>query len=141
MCHLQNLQREIQDTSRSGTYHNRKFKETAESVGLIVEKDEKYGYCITKPSDLLSKFVEKFCRTGCFKLERKKTYRDGTPKVTVTGNDGKEKTVTRTKQSSRKYICPMCGLSVRATKEVRILCMDCDAQMAIDGMNELDEAS
>ena len=30
MVHLQNLQDNVQDTSRSGSYHNRKFKETAD---------------------------------------------------------------------------------------------------------------
>lgn len=43
MVHLQNLQDNVQDTSRSGSYHNRKFKETAEAHGLTVEKGEKYG--------------------------------------------------------------------------------------------------
>ena len=43
MVHLQNLQDGVQDTSRSGTYHNKKFKETAEAHGLTVEKGEKYG--------------------------------------------------------------------------------------------------
>lgn len=38
MVHLQNLQDGVQDTSRSGTYHNKKFKETAEAHGLTVEK-------------------------------------------------------------------------------------------------------
>lgn len=41
MVHLQNLQDGVQDTSRSGTYHNKKFKETAEAHGLTVEKGEK----------------------------------------------------------------------------------------------------
>ena len=44
MVHLLNLQDGVQDTSRSGTYHNKKFKETAEAHGLIVEKGEKYGW-------------------------------------------------------------------------------------------------
>ena len=44
MVHLQNLQDNVQDTSRSGSYHNRKFKETAEAHGLTVEKGEKYGW-------------------------------------------------------------------------------------------------
>lgn len=44
MVHLQNLQDNVQDTSRSGSYHNRKFKETAEAHGLTVEKGEKYDY-------------------------------------------------------------------------------------------------
>lgn len=127
MCHLQNIQRGVQDTSRSGTYHNKVFKEVAEAHALIVQKDDKYGYCITTPSEELKKLVSENCRAGCFKLERIKTYRDGTPKVTKTGEDGKEKTVTRTKQSSRKYHCPDCGLTIRATKDLsgKLLCVDC----------------
>ena len=31
--------------------------------------------------------------------------------------------------STRKYICPCCGMSVRATRTVRIACIDCDEQM------------
>jgi DNA-directed RNA polymerase subunit RPC12/RpoP len=129
MCHLWNIQHEIQDTSRGGTYHNQRFKEVAETSGLLVEKDSRYGYCITKPSPIFTELVKKSCRAGCFKLERAKTYRDGTPKVTKTGADGREKTVTRTKQSSRKYVCSQCGVIVRATKEVNIICGDCGATM------------
>jgi len=129
MCHLLNIQLGIQDTSRSGTYHNQKFKDVAEARGLIVLKDPKYGFCVTKPSEDFTALVKKHCRAGCFKLERMKTYRDGTPKITVTGSDGKEKTVTRTRQSSRKYTCPECGLIVRATKEANIICGDCGKSM------------
>ena len=31
--------------------------------------------------------------------------------------------------STRKLVCPCCGNSVRATKTVRIMCMDCMVQM------------
>ena len=31
--------------------------------------------------------------------------------------------------STRKYVCPVCGNSVRATKEVRIMCVDCNELM------------
>jgi ribosomal protein S27AE len=129
MCHLLNIQRGVQDTSRSGTYHNQKFKEVAECRGLVVGKSDKYGFCITTPSDAFTELVKQNCRAGCFKLERTKTYRDGTPKVTTTGADGREKTVTRTKQSSRKYVCSKCGVTVRATKEVNIVCGDCGITM------------
>ena len=37
MVHLQNLQDGVQDTSRSGTYHNKKFKETAEAPGYVFQ--------------------------------------------------------------------------------------------------------
>jgi len=129
MVHLYNIHRNVQDTSRAGTYHNREFRDIAEQRGLVVEKDPKYGYCVTKPSLEFTELVKKNCRAGCFKLERTKTYRDGTPKVTKTGSDGKEKTVTRTKQSSRKYVCPECGVTVRASKDVNVKCGDCDLEM------------
>ena len=44
MVHLYNLQIGVQDTSRGGTYHNKKYKEAAEQHGLTVEKDAKYGW-------------------------------------------------------------------------------------------------
>ena len=31
--------------------------------------------------------------------------------------------------STRKYKCPICGQSVRATKHVNIMCLDCNAPM------------
>jgi len=128
MCHLYNIQHDIQDTSRAGSYHNTKFKEVAEKSGLLVEKSDKYGYCITKPSQKLIDLVKAKTRSGCFKLERMKTYRDGTPKITTTGDDGKEKTTSRTKQSMRKYACPTCALIVRASKDVagKLMCVDCN---------------
>jgi len=128
MCHLKNIQDGIQDTSRSGTYHNKHFKEVAETRDLIIGKHEMYGYCITTPTIDLSKWINENCRVGCFRYQRAKTYKSGTPKITKPGKDGKEKTISRTKQSSRKYVCPSCGLTVRATREVvgKLLCVDCN---------------
>ena len=40
MAHLYNLENGIKDTSRAGTYHNAKFKATAEEHGLICERSE-----------------------------------------------------------------------------------------------------
>jgi hypothetical protein len=128
MCHLWNIQHDIQDCSRSGTYHNKHFKEIAEKSGLLVERSDKYGYCVTTPTDELKAFVKENTRAGCFKLERMKTYRDGTPKTTTKGADGKEKTVSRTKQSMKKYSCPKCDLIIRASKNIenKLLCLDCN---------------
>lgn len=128
MCHLYNVQNGIQDTSRAGTYHNAKFKDIAERSGLIIEKNEKYGYCKTMASDELKDLIKNNVRVGCFKLERLKTYRDGTPKTTTKGSDGKEKTTSRSKQAMKKYVCPVCGLIIRASKDVsgKIKCVDCD---------------
>ena len=64
MVHLQNLQDGIQDTSRSGTYHNKKFKETAEAHGLTVEKGEKYGWHKTTLSPEALEFVQSLGKQG-----------------------------------------------------------------------------
>lgn len=42
----------------------------------------------------------------------------------LSGSEDQEKVKKRS--STRKYICPQCGLSVRATKVVKIACIDCN---------------
>lgn len=113
MVHLKNLQDGVQDTSRSGLYHNKKFKATAEATGaLTVDKGERYGWHITKLSPDGEAFVKSLGKNG-FSLVR--------PKVpSLKGSSSK--------QSSRKYVCPCCGAIIRATKEVRVICADCDIE-------------
>lgn len=50
MTHLYNIQHNVQDCSRGGTYHNKKFKEEAEKHMIHIEKDEKYGWTRTARS-------------------------------------------------------------------------------------------
>lgn len=75
MVHLYNLQNGIQDTSRGGTYHNKKFKEIAEQHGLIIEQHQKYGWTITKLNEEATQFINKMNDTG-FAL-----YRDSASKI------------------------------------------------------------
>ena len=35
---------------------------------------------------------------------------------------------TKPKSSTRKYICPCCGNSFRATKDINVMCLDCNEQ-------------
>lgn len=51
MAHLYNILNVIKDTSRGGVYHNKKFKETAEAHGLIIEFNEHIGWSITHLQD------------------------------------------------------------------------------------------
>lgn len=37
--------------------------------------------------------------------------------------------------STRKYFCPSCGMSIRATRDVRIKCADCDTLMKVARYN------
>lgn len=118
MCHLYALQKEIKDTSRSGIYHNKKFKEIAESHGLNVLEADKIGWSITSLKPETVEWLKYNCNFGEIKIYKKK------PLVA-------DKAATP-KQSSRKYVCPCCGLIVRATKECSIKCMDCDEKMKIE---------
>lgn len=114
MVHLLNLQDGVQDTSRSGTYHNKKFKETAEAHGLIVEKGEKYGWHKTSLSPEALEFVQSLGKQG-FTLVRPRPL----------GLKGSSKSGG---SSSRKYVCPCCGTIIRATKEVHVICAECEVE-------------
>ena len=131
-CHLWNIQLGVQDCSRKGQYHNAHFRDVAEERGLIVKQHHTHGWCITEPSPAFTELVLKNCRAGCFKLERMKTYRDGTPKVTKPGDDGREKTTTRTKSSYIKHTCPACGLTARTTRAAELVCGACKKTMTAE---------
>ena len=109
----------IQDTSRGGTYHNSRFKFEAEARGLCIEYDKKIGHSITSPSKELKSFVAAQGWRNKLTISRQAEF----------GADGKQK--TKKPSSTRKYVCPCCGQSVRATKEVHIACCDCDEIMQL----------
>ena len=126
MVHLYCLQNDIKDTSRGNVYHNKKFKEEAEKRALVIEHHEKYGWTLTKPSDALIEW----CIENDLE-EIKVTRHDGMFFVPPSsgdksGNAGTPPTPPRTRPSStRKMVCPCCGQSVRATKEVSLICGTC----------------
>lgn len=129
MVHCFNDMMHVQDCARSGSRHNKKFKEAAEAHGMKwnppVEGDEasqadykKVGYSrVSLRDDVKDEVYE-----ALEPLKEALTiYRDKTIK-------GK-KTPTKKKSNVIKYMCPCCGNSVRATKEVAILCVDCEERM------------
>ena len=126
MVHYFNYENGIQDTSRGGTYHNKRFKTEAEARGLIVAHSEKYGWSHTSPSDELLDFV---LINGLTDILINRNEFSGF-QITGTGtHSGTFVAPPRKPSSTRKYICPCCGMSVRATRTVRIACMDCSEQM------------
>ncbi len=112
MVHLYNLQIDVKDTSRNGWYHNKKFMIEAEKRGLNVEKDTKYGWAKTSLNPEAQALVDSLGGND-FML-----YRSSFPKI-----------CKNSKSSSRKYICPSCGLIIRATKEVHVSCIDCNMEL------------
>lgn len=114
MCHQFASVNNMQDCSRSGTYHNKLFKKIAETHGLKVECVPQIGWSHTELTEETAAMI------NAFVMENPATVIYRLPVV-------KGQTVKTS--STRKYICPICGQSVRATKQVNIICADCDAPM------------
>lgn len=131
MIHYWNDKNGIKDCSRGGTYHNKKFKELAEACELDVQCHPTYGWSITSPSEKTLEFCLEHNLT-----EIRITRNDLSILIpTGTGNGNGVLTPpgngARKKSSTRKYACPCCGLSVRATRNVNIACIDCSEQLVI----------
>ena len=128
MVHYYNYENGIQDCSRGNTYHNKRFKQAAEERGLNVSHSDKYGWSHTEPTEELIDFVIENDLTDIL-INRNDGMSFFTGK-TGTHSGGVEITGKPPRTSStRKYICPCCGMSVRATRTVRIACIDCEEQM------------
>ena len=127
MCHYFNDKQGVKDCSRGNTYHNRKFKAEAEARGLVVEHSERNGWNRTSPNEALLDFV---INNGLTDILINRNEESGF-QITGTGTHNGFPIGTPKKSSTRKYICPCCGMSVRATREVNIACMDCDEAMVL----------
>ena len=113
MAHLYNLVHGIQAVSNNGYYHNQKFKATAESHGLHIEKHAKYGWTVTTLAPEAEAWIRK--TLGEDKINASRLPVEGTTK------GGSKKSINR----SIKYVCPCCGTIIRATREVNVICGDC----------------
>lgn len=127
MVHYHNYVSGVQDCSRGNTYHNKRFKQEAERRGLMISHSQKYGWSHTEPSEELLDFVIENGLTDI--LLNRNEFTGFQIGGTGTHSGGEEIRKPPRTSSTRKYICRCCGMSVRATKSVRIACMDCDEQM------------
>ena len=110
MVHLYNILHGVKDCSRAGTYHNIAFRDAALSHGLDCRKDAKYGWTVTELTQDAASFIRSICGLD-FSLCR------------VSPSKGGKK-----KSSTRKYVCPVCGTIIRATKEVSVICASCSEE-------------
>jgi hypothetical protein len=114
-CH----EHKIKDTSRGATYHNKAFKAEAERRGLAISYERRIGWSVTKPGERLIEMEENGFFSDCDKeLHRLGSFRD--------------EIRPKSASSTRKYVCPCCGMSVRATKEVYVICGECQETMEVD---------
>lgn len=121
MAHLYNLVNNIQDVTRGGTYHNKKFKEIAEKSGLIIEHHKSYGWTITH----LQQFTINLIKNSDIKEEAFTLYRIDPFQKQIEDEEETEETTEKPKSSRRKYICPSCEVKISANKEVNVVCGDC----------------
>lgn len=128
MVHLWNLQTGVKDCSRGGAYHNKRFKQAAEKRDLIISYDGTIGWSITEPSEQLIDFI---IEQGWSDIQMSRIEWKYIPTGTETDNKTGTETTTITGKSShtRKYQCPCCKNSIRATKQVNIMCIDCNEIM------------
>ena len=129
-CHLYALQNNVKDTSNHGVYHNKRFKQIAEEIGhLYIEKHGKYGWTITSPTEDTLDFI---IQNG---FEDIQLVRGSMINFTGIGGSkaGNGGTPPKTKKpsSTRKYICPCCNNSFRATKSINVLCLDCNVPFEV----------
>lgn len=127
MVHYYNFLNGIKDVSANGVYHNKEFKKAAEARGLIISQHPRYGWTLTEPSQDLIDWIEQMGFIDVA-LYRKSPYSfdnggDGENGTDRTGADDAKGKAKR-KSSTRKYRCP-CGVNIRATKEVYIICGLC----------------
>lgn len=133
MVHHHCLLNDLKDTSRNHTYHNKTFREVAESHGIHVDYDKMIGWSITSPSDETIEFIKQqgwqdidLSRTGFWSSGRNGGGANGLGGSNTGGEEGRKK-----KQGVRKYICPICKSSCRATKSINIGCLDCGVKMVL----------
>jgi hypothetical protein len=114
---------QIKDTSRGGSYHNKRFKAEAEQRGLQIDYDSRIGWSITSPTeDLLNFCIE-----------------NGLTDILIARNDligfnpaitrGKGTASTTRRSSYRKHICPGCLSTARTTKDMKLICGECNEVM------------
>lgn len=116
----------IADTSRNGTYHNKQFKREAEQRGLIITRSEKYGWSHTQPSDELIEWILDHEELRDIEMCR---VSPTTTSISIGTHSNNSNSITPvrvgTNSHHRKYKCPCCGTTIRTTKRVNVMCIDC----------------
>lgn len=131
MVHLYCRENGIKEVSRGGKYHNGRFKELAERCGLICIKAGQYGWNTQGTGN--DRLTEYAMEKGWNEIRISRGGSTWLPISTGAGGTaaggGPAAPGGKRPSSTRKLQCPCCKNSVRATKTVRIMCMDCNEQM------------
>lgn len=129
MVHEYCLEQNIPDTSNRGVYHNKRFKQEAEAHGLTVEHHQRYGWTVTSPSLELLDFII-FQGWQDIQMGERLSWADMVGTGTGSRAPGSSQTGApkppKAKTSTRRWMCPNCHTIIRSTREVRVVCADCN---------------
>lgn len=133
MTHFYNRINGIVDVSQGGRYHNKNFKREAEKRGLIISQAKYIGWSVTEPTPELIEVIKSHGIEKPMDINRDGAQLDLAGLLGVLGGlpgaDGSTNGVMvpkKPKSSTRKYVCPCCGNSFRATKDLNVMCVDCE---------------
>ena len=118
MVHAYNYSKGVQDCSRRGAFHNKKFRDAAEHAGLIVEDNKKYGCITTGISEgttaykIAMEWANTHSEKGTFEKYRYQP----------------EKAKPNKKRTTYyKYACPCCGEKITCkSARLHCRCLDCE---------------
>lgn len=134
MVHLYNNIHGVQDVSRSGTYHNSKFRDESIKRGFEYEDDKpdkKYGWSFSRLSEDTKRKIDTLdINKNTFSIARK------TPGHYLTQEEQSSETndeESKNKPKSFKWVCSSCNAILRTTKEdMNIVCGDCNVKFEIE---------
>lgn len=135
MVHLYNALNDIKDTSRNGTYHNKRFKLECERRGFYFPSnraDKKLGWAFPKLTDETKDRILKLgIKSEAFMIARRNIVNSENKDANDTVQDGEIEEEKR--PSTFKWVCLKCNLIVRSTKDnVFIKCGKCDETLIKD---------
>ena len=121
MIHLSNIMNDISDCTNA-YYHNKRFKKAAEKIGLICEKDKKYGYGLTSLSEDLKKYIIEEIKVNADVF---KYFREIELTKSSGGSDTRKKRIF-------KYTCPKCGLEAKGKLNIHVVCKSCNEELKME---------
>lgn len=125
MIHIYHLENGIQDVSRGGLYHNNKFKAMCDKIGLKAFHTDKYGWNTTgEGNEMLIEYALSIGFYG-FEIARQTPTVPSGFALPPVGGAPLPPSGDKKPSSTRKYQCPKCKNSFRATKDINVICGDC----------------
>lgn len=103
----------------NGKVHNKKFKELAEKMGLIVTKSKQCGFGHTSCSDEFKKFIDEDIKPNMDAFSYFRSLPNKEPKP-------------QREKKTFKYVCPECKKVVKAEPDMNVVCGQCEVEFVIE---------